>query len=105
MKSKGSDEPFRKIELSEIVDIKDLPGFDYSVKWKVKDDKPPRRRLPSDPPKRNQAGNLRRQLSVSSTEGASSKKLRSDTVIADCENMDEEEASAQTNGKDPLGGQ
>ena len=44
-KAKGENVPYCKIKLSEIVDEKELPEYDFTKKWNTKKDRPPRRRI------------------------------------------------------------
>ena len=42
-KYKGEDKGFRRVRLSELTDMSAVPAFNYNVKWKRYQDKPPRR--------------------------------------------------------------
>ena len=44
-KSKGSQEPFRSVPLTQLVDLRDLPPFDHSRRWTHRTDRPPRRKV------------------------------------------------------------
>ena len=47
-KVKGIEEPFKKVEGKEFEDFigrQNLPVFDLSIKWKVQEDRPPRRKI------------------------------------------------------------
>ena len=41
-KTKGSKDPYKFVELNEVMGDKDLPEFDYSRKWLARREKPPR---------------------------------------------------------------
>ena len=45
VKTKGKDEAFRKIELRDFLELKDVPQFDNSVTWKPQNSQPTRRKL------------------------------------------------------------
>ena len=42
-KEKGSEEPYRKVALQDIVDTKLLPKFDHQIKWTRRNERMPRR--------------------------------------------------------------
>ena len=48
VKDKDENTPYTKIDLSEVTDMKMLPGYDLSKKWTTKKDRPPRRRINYD---------------------------------------------------------
>ena len=46
-KAKGSQEPFRKVDLNDFIGDEDLPAFDHSIKRKKHKERPARRRVTS----------------------------------------------------------
>ena len=88
MKSRGENDPFKIIDMSEIVDTDRIPSFDYSVKWKIKEDRPPRRKITPVSSSRNR---LTRQHSANSNDNADNKRQRSKEDMAmDVSNSDRE---------------
>ena len=83
-KEKGTSDPFREVDFQDFVGHKRLPGFDMSVKWRIMEDRPPRRRIASNKPASQQElssqpalqNQTSRQLSTGSQEENSRKKLR-----------------------------
>ena len=45
VKTKGSNEPFKKVELIDFLDTSELPKFDHTLSWKVKDESTRRRTI------------------------------------------------------------
>ena len=76
VKYKGENAPFRMVKIEDFTDPKLVPKFDHSIKWKIFEDKPPRRKLvrsPENPAKGNpterlKTNSMRRQHSTSSNE-------------------------------------
>ena len=96
IKTRGENDPFKIIDLSEIVDINKLPNFDFSLKWKMRDDRPPRRVLSPVPAVRNAQSKLVRQHSVSSNDNQDNKRLRNKEVndgITETENLMETDSA------------
>ena len=48
-KNKGSGEGFRIVKMEEFIGEETIPEFDNSIKWKFKQDRPPRRQVTSSP--------------------------------------------------------
>ena len=44
-KTRGAEEPYRNVDLTEFMDGEELPAFDHSKKWAVRPDRPPRRKI------------------------------------------------------------
>ena len=44
-KMKGEEEPLKKVELEDFMEIKDLPAYDHSIHWKISREKKPRGRI------------------------------------------------------------
>ena len=49
-KEKGSTDAFKEVDLLDFTGHKRLPNFDMTVRWKVQEDRPPRRRITSNRP-------------------------------------------------------
>ena len=47
-KEKGSEDPFRVTKLQEFIGDRTVPEFDFSLKWRAQNDRPPRRRVTSN---------------------------------------------------------
>ena len=45
IKEKGTAEPFKVLELDDLLDVTLLPQFDHTQKWQARVDRPPRRKL------------------------------------------------------------
>ena len=58
MKRKGEDEPYRVVDFEYFTKETSVPQFDMTIKWKIQQDRPPRRRvnLPSRPAVRKDGG-------------------------------------------------
>ena len=41
MRVNGEQEPFKVVALEEITNVKHIPEFDFSLKWKPREDMPP----------------------------------------------------------------
>ena len=48
-KYKGSEEPYRILPLTELKDFDSIPGYDHSIRWNKKVDRPARREITSSP--------------------------------------------------------
>ena len=44
-KTRGSEDPYHKIPLEEVTNVESIPVFDHSLKWKKKNEHPPRRKI------------------------------------------------------------
>ena len=89
LKTKGTDEPMRKINLKEFMESDDLPVFDLSIKWKEKTEQRSRRKLTFGqkrdlPSLRNQqtTGGIIRQHSTSK-EDYRTKKARQENSLSE----------------------
>ena len=45
MKTKGTEEPYRKVPFSEVTDPREVPAFDHRIKWTQRNTRPLRRKL------------------------------------------------------------
>ena len=45
-KQKGSDETYKRVNMFDFTGGIKLPEFDMKLKWKIQEDRPPRRRIP-----------------------------------------------------------
>ena len=48
-KEKGSEDPYRVADLKSFVGNQELPDFDITIRWRIQEDRPPRRRLGTGP--------------------------------------------------------
>ena len=118
VKPRGSTEPFREIEITEIVDVEAeaMPDFDFTIKWKSKTERQPRRKIQPGQP--ISVSNLRngdtgqipkpiRQLSVNSSDNIDTKRLRSKNdmeIEDDVENEDDmEDEEEEVEDEDDIG--
>ena len=83
VKERGSQEPFRVIPINDLTDESKVPSFDYTIKWKLKTDRQPRRTfqpaaMGSRPPSlRDRESSLRRQRSTGEqSQGPTTKNRR-----------------------------
>ena len=90
VKERGTDEPFRFVNLETFLENDVLPGYDYNIKWEHKPDRPPRRKVTASPNRGflpsllnavSVEGGISRQLSNSSSEAGNAK--RSKTVSSE----------------------
>ena len=111
IKNRGSTEPYRTVKYEEIMDIKDIPGYDDNIKWKSKGEIPIRRKItpspnrsipPSMKDKTQQPNNTRtsnipvltRERSIGSQDIGSNKRTRTNEKLSSTsseDNMDENE--------------
>ena len=122
VKTKGEESPFRNIKIEDFTEIKDVPSFDHSIKWRRTVDKPPRRRMrrqstevsdnTRDPTKRknnlnseNRTNPLIRQLSKDGRPEQDNKKKKMDSSSEedDAEDMEDEYSDTDRN-EDPARG-
>ena len=88
MKEKGSEEPFRQVNLTDFIGETVLPTFDHTIKWRRLVDRPTRRRVTSsrspspDPanrkvsPQKPQLNKQLRQLSLTGKDTSVNKRQR-----------------------------
>ena len=91
-KIKGSEEPYKIVNLREFAGDEFLPEFDMSLKWRIQEDRPPRRRVAThESPARRQnpesseeqrtiTKNLTRQHSDDRTADKRNKKQRKEVI-------------------------
>ena len=48
-KEKGSDKPYKEVDLAEFTANIKLPEFDMTMKWRMQEDRPPRRKVGNSP--------------------------------------------------------
>ena len=72
-KTKGSDEPFRNVDLDDFIGLANLPGFDHSIKWTKREERS--RRVVTSSRESSPAGPVRRKLHPEEPAGDHRQKL------------------------------
>ena len=94
VKQKGSEDPFRIVELRDFTENQDIPPFDMTVKWRIQEDRIPRRRVGSSqaPAKRQETTRqaalphqTTRQLSNTSEPDRRKRQKTDDTEVEETE--------------------
>ena len=78
-KYKGSDEPYKRSALEEIVDITLIPSYDHKIKWKQRAERPPRRKVQYGNQPRPSSKNVHSLSRQSSTNSQNRDKKRART--------------------------
>ena len=97
LKTRGSNEPFRLVNLRDFVGTETLPEFDHDLVWRNHKDRPPRRRVTSSrssSPNVPRTKKLIRNLSIGSQDKTVNKRSRTDR------SSDSSSASDTTSGSD-----
>ena len=106
-KIRGSEDPFKIVNLKDFIGDKDIPEYEHDVKWKPHRDRAPRRRVsssrssspvskPAPPATRSALDELPsrviRQLSINSDDGNNHKKRKGAESMDSCHSKDLETA-------------
>ena len=101
VKTKGTEEPFKNVNLKEFIGDMTLPEFDYSIKWKKQIDRSPRRHVsssrsssPANLPAKGKTNfdrpRMRKQMSVESKEDTDAKRTKNDASTEESSSSDDE---------------
>ena len=77
IKQRKTDEPYKRVALEDIVDLKSLPEYDFSIKWVGRNERPPRGTVKYSQQRRPSRKNPH-QLSRQSSEGSTARSQSRD---------------------------